>query len=167
MQFGNNTPSIDGDTVTLPSAGTDMSSEQRTLWRGQADALALERRYHDAGQHRQLAPASGAARAVFDRLEAVRLEARGCREFAGVGDNLDAALSDRFRYLLDNPDSEYSPLAEALALHTREQLTGRPTPDTADTVIAKYRSWLDQHIDSLILLPVPGDEPPAEEEEVE
>lgn len=147
VQFGNNQPSLEGDTVTLTSAAAEMTLEKRAIWRGQADALALESRYHDAGRHRELAPAGGAARAVFDRLEAVRLEARGCAVYAGVGDNLDAALRNRFSGLIDNPDSEYSPLAEALALHARERLTGRPTPDVADAIVSKYRSWLDQHID--------------------
>ncbi len=147
VHFGNSAPSLDGDTVTLPSAVSDMTPEQRTLWRGQADSVALEKRYHDARQHQRLAPSGGPSRAVFNRLEAVRLEARGCAEYSGVGDNLDAALTDRFRYLLDNPDSEYSPLAEALALHAREKLTGRATPPVADGIIDKYRTWLDQHIE--------------------
>jgi cobaltochelatase CobT len=67
-----------------------------------ADRLALRRRFHDPSIHADGRPAGQAAGAVFDALEAARLDALGARWLAGIARNLTAhpgADQDGLRWL--------------------------------------------------------------------
>jgi len=89
--------------------------------RGQADAAALQRRYHDAGLHTKHAPRSEPARSIFDALEQARYEALGAKTMAGVAENLAAALEERCRKqgLAEAVDRDDAPLPEILRLLAR------------------------------------------------
>jgi cobaltochelatase CobT len=112
--------------------------------RGQADAAALQRRYHDAGLHTKHAPRSEPARSIFDALEQARYEALGARTMAGVAENLAAALEERCRKqgLAEAVDRDDAPLPEILRLLARESMTGAPPPPAASSAVDLWRAQL-------------------------
>ncbi|NVJ98975.1 MAG: cobaltochelatase subunit CobT [Alphaproteobacteria bacterium] len=120
--------------------------------RGQADALALKHRHHDAGLHGKLAPGGALARALFDAVENARFEAIGARQMPGMKANL-AALSEK-RALengLGRPtDDETSRLADVLGLLVRERLTGSPPPESALVAVESQRKWLEESVGHLL-----------------
>ena len=66
------------------------------------DRLALRRRFHSAGVHRQHRPADPAAADLFDAIEMARLDALGARWLEGVARNLldhPGADQDGLRWL--------------------------------------------------------------------
>ncbi|MBB6096477.1 cobaltochelatase CobT [Povalibacter uvarum] len=72
--------------ATMPS---DPDDAALCAWRGRVDAAAVRLRYTDPVLFASQSP-SGAARQHFSRLEQCRCEALGCRDFAGVRENLRA-----------------------------------------------------------------------------
>ena len=75
-------------------------------------------------------------------MEQARVEALGGQNLAGVGDNLDAALSARAqRKGFHNADiaKDDNSFAEAVGLYAREVLTGRPLPAACDGIMKAWR----------------------------
>ncbi|MDE3016925.1 MAG: cobaltochelatase subunit CobT [Pseudomonadota bacterium] len=83
--------------IALPPLSDMPSPETLPLIRGEADHAAFAVRYHDAALHHKLRPASGAAAAVFDMLEDVRVDARGGIYLTGVRYNLARWFEQQFR----------------------------------------------------------------------
>src|SRR5690625_1375871 len=83
---------LSGAEVRLPEPPRGLPAPDVARARGQADALALKMRYHDAEVHGRHQPQSGEARAIFDAVEQARCEALGMRRLSGCAANLDAAL---------------------------------------------------------------------------
>ena len=77
VQFGPVQAAVVGSTVNLPTPPRDMAYEEVARIRGEADAIALRRRYHDANLHRARAPSDEGAAAVVRCLRAGSL--RGSR----------------------------------------------------------------------------------------
>jgi cobaltochelatase CobT len=113
--------------------------------RGFADSYALKLRHHDEALHNRHAPSEPSARACYDAVEAVRYEALGANAYAGMRENLDAALMVRMggdpitRAMV--PDDV--PVQGALALLLRERLTGQPVPEAAQGGVAMLREWIE------------------------
>ena len=61
-----------------------MTRDEVLLARGTADALALNRRYHNASTHATLRPAGEMARELYDAMETARCEAVGARDMPGT-----------------------------------------------------------------------------------
>ena len=101
-------------------------AEVRRL-RGEADAMALQLRYHDDALHDRASPRTEAAQAVFDALEQVRVETLGARRMQGVAANLAAALEERCRAqgLAHAESQDDVPMAEARALSRARAAVGR------------------------------------------
>ena len=139
---------LTGNQARLPAPSREMSETEVAHLRGEADAMALRLRHHDEAVHKQWAPASPEARAVFDELEQVRVEALGVQEFKGVADNLHAALDERCRaagYSRVNEREDVS-LAEVVGLLSREQLMGEHLPESAEQALSHWRTWLESRI---------------------
>src|SRR6476619_6418425 len=69
-----------GKTARVPSPGSGLEPRLVAEARGAADAHALRLRFSDPAIHAARAPrADGDARAVFEALEAARVEALGAR----------------------------------------------------------------------------------------
>jgi len=96
---------------------------------------------HDKFTHAKNQPSTGPARAVFEAMEQARVEALGSQHLAGVGDNLDAALSARAKrkgfHNADLPKDDNN-FAEAVGLYAREILTGRSLPTACDGIM---KAW--------------------------
>jgi len=139
---------LTGVQARLPTPPREMTDADVAHLRGEADAMALRLRHHDEAVHRQRAPAAPEARAVFDVLEQVRIEALGAQEMKGVGANLQAALTERCRragYARVNEREEIS-LAEVVGLLTREQLMEGKLPDSAEHALGYWRNFLESRI---------------------
>ena len=72
-------PGMTEDTVRLPQVSRRMTRDEVLLARGTADALALNRRYHDAATHARYAPQGDMARELYEAMETARCEAMGAR----------------------------------------------------------------------------------------
>ena len=85
-------PIAAGKNFRVPMPGRNLPRAQAMESRGFADSFALKLRHHDEALHSRYAPGEPAARACYDAVEAVRYEALGSRAYAGMRENLDAAL---------------------------------------------------------------------------
>ena len=81
-----------GDNMRLPQVSRRMTKDEVLLARGTADALAMHRRYHDAGTHSKYAPAGQMARDLYEAMETARCEAMGARDMPGTAGNIDAKI---------------------------------------------------------------------------
>lgn len=121
--------------------------------RGKIDSRALVLRYHDASVHRDVAPANGVARALFDMCEEVRCEALGALRFPGVYQNLVANHHRRLRQfdLLNAHLASLIPLVEGLRMVVRDSLLGVPDPSIASSGFWMWDRWLRARFASYFL----------------
>jgi len=146
VQFGSERVGLRGDVAYLPELPKRPNAREITLERGLGDQLALRHAWHDAAIHHRLSPQGEEARAIFDALEQVRIEAIGSRAMTGMGDNLAALLADRCKranYQAIEHRSD-APLIEAIALMMRERLTGRKVPKEAGQLVDLWRDWIEE-----------------------
>ncbi len=135
-----------GKNFRVPMPGRGVPRAQAMEARGFADSFALKLRHHDEALHARHAPAEPAARACYDAVEAVRYEALGSNAYAGMRENLDAALMVRMGAdpitRASSPDEV--PVQAALALLLRERLTGQPVPPAAQAGVDMLRGWIGE-----------------------
>ncbi len=139
-------PTQAGKNLKVPMPGRALPSDQVAQARGFADGFALRLRYHDVALHNRNAPDPVVARAVFDAVETVRVEALGSRGMAGMRNNLAHALDVRMR---SDPISRAKatdevPLSTAVALLLRERLTGQLPPAGTEAGIDLVRDWIEE-----------------------
>lgn len=139
-------PVINGKNMRLPMPGRSLPRDQAMEARGFADSFALKIRHHNDSLHARNAPSEPTARAAYDAVEAVRYEALGSRDYAGMRANLDAANEVRIG---GDPIARASrpedvPIPAALALMLREHLTGQPVPEAAKAGVDMLRGWIGE-----------------------
>ncbi|MXP09069.1 cobaltochelatase subunit CobT [Pseudoblastomonas halimionae] len=138
-------PSASGKSMRVPMPGREIEARAARRARGAADGFALRLRHHDDALHAAKMPRDPLARAAYEAVEQVRYEALGARSYAGIGDNLDAALEERLARdpitRADAPDEV--PLSTALSLMLREKLTGRPIPEVAQHGVNLMRERIE------------------------
>ncbi|MBW8755068.1 MAG: cobaltochelatase subunit CobT, partial [Sphingomonadales bacterium] len=88
-------PSQSGHNFRVPMPGRSLPRAAAMEARGFADSFALKVRHHNDALHGRHAPIEPVARACYDAVELVRYEALGANNYAGIRDNLDAALTLR------------------------------------------------------------------------
>ena len=139
-------PTQAGRNLRVPMPGRALPPEQVAEARGFADGFALRLRHHDATAHGKAAPGPPLARAVFDAIETVRVEALGSRGFAGVRANLDRALVMRMRSdpITRAKARDEVPLSTAVALMLRERLTGEAPPPETEAGLSLVRDWIEE-----------------------
>lgn len=137
---------VSGKRARLPLPTRALPPSEMARLRGQSDAIALRLRYHDDTEHGKRMPARREARDVYDALEQVRVEVVGSKHMAGVRGNLMAKLSDECE--AEGYDRmtrrEQLPIDKALALLTRERLSGEPVPEGAQRVLSMWRDSLSE-----------------------
>ncbi|MFA7387014.1 MAG: cobaltochelatase subunit CobT [Thiohalobacteraceae bacterium] len=138
-------PNAAGHSFRLPMPGRSLPRAQAMEARGFADSFALRLRHHNDALHARHAPQEPVARACYDAVETVRYEALGANAYAGIRDNLDAAMHVR---LASDPIARAAaadevPVPTALALMLRERLTGQPVPETARAGVDLLRGWIE------------------------
>lgn len=149
LVYGSEARLVDSQ-ARLPTPSREFTERERSSLRGEADALALHLRFHDERVHADHTPQGENARAVFESLERVRVEALGGRMMAGVAGNLRAALEERcdsFGYTRVNV-REDAPLAEAISLMVRERLTGEKLPEGGEQLVGLWRDWIADKVNT-------------------
>ena len=143
--FASETAAASGRTARVPSPGPSLEPRLVAEARGAADALALKLRHHNDRLHGAHAPADSEARAVFDALEAARVEALGARTMGGVRANLGHLVEARVRAdaITRARTAEEVPLATAVGLIARERLTGDAPPKAALAGLKLIAPWIE------------------------
>lgn len=146
LAYTADTPTQAGKNLRVPMPARGLPPEQVAEARGFADSFALRLRHHDAAQHNRAAPEQSVARAVFDAVETVRVEALGARGMAGVRTNLNHALEMRMRSdpIVRAKAKDEVPLSTAVALMLRERLTGEAPPEGTEQGLSLVRDWIEE-----------------------
>jgi cobaltochelatase CobT len=135
---------IAGKRARLPLPTRALPPAEMAKLRGASDALALRLRYHDDAVHAARMPGQREARDAYDAIEQARVETVGARHMAGVSANLRAKLTEECE--AEGYDrmtrKEQMPIAAALALLAREQMSGEPPPEPARRVLDLWRDTL-------------------------
>ncbi|MGE8141129.1 cobaltochelatase subunit CobT [Novosphingobium sp. NPDC080210] len=139
-------PVVNGKNMRLPMPGRSLPRDQAMEARGFADSFALKIRHHNDSLHARNAPSEPTARAAYDAVEAVRYEALGSRDYAGMRANLGAANEVRIGGdpIARASRPEEVPIPAALALMLREHLTGQPVPEAARAGVDMLRGWIGE-----------------------
>ena len=138
--------------VRLPALPPNATAAQKASLRGAADGAALWLAHHNPITHKKHCPAPDGAKAIFEAAERARVEAIGARHMKGVGDNLKAALNQRYENRqIDAPGSaDDAGIAEVVRLMLREELTGAPPPKNLAMVMDLWRPWVKNRAGELI-----------------
>ncbi len=143
---------VAGKRARLPLPTRALPASEMARLRGEADAIALRLRHHDDAVHTARMPARREAREVFDALEQVRVEVIGSQHMSGVAANLRLRLADQCA--AEGYDrmtrKDQLPVASALALLAREQLTGEASPAVAKSVLQMWRDTLGPDVTSAL-----------------
>ncbi len=140
FERGRSAVEIGGTRMQEP--GAELSTEELAVTRGQTDAMALWRGYHDAAIHSRCAPNEATARKVFDAVEQARVESVGTRNLDGVASNLENSRAAHLGNLdLQNRDIA---LAEALAVLMRQRLSGRESSAAGKALLNSCKDQLEK-----------------------
>ena len=137
---------ISGDAMRLPQVSRRMTRDEVLLARGTADALAMQRKYHDDALHARYAPPGQMARDIYEAMEVARCEAIGARHMPGTATNIDAkigadAARRGYAKVSDRADV---PLSVAAGYLVRHLATGRALPAGADNVMDLWRDFIEE-----------------------
>ena len=137
---------MSGDTMRLPQVSRRMTRQEVLLARGTADALALQRRYHDAAVHDRYAPPGDMARDLYEAMETARCEAMGARDMPGTASNIDVKIANEaLRRGYDAcKDTTDAPLSVAAGYLIRHLATGRDLPQGAANVMELWRGFIEE-----------------------
>jgi cobaltochelatase CobT len=143
---------LSGKRARLPLPTRALPAGEIAKLRGQSDAIALRLRHHDDGVHAQRMPTRREAKDAYDALEQVRVEVIGSRYMNGVNANLRAKLAEECES--EGYDrmtrKDQLPIDKALALLTRERLSGQPVPEAAQRVLNLWRDTLGESADQAL-----------------
>lgn len=136
------------DRARLPSPALKLTPHERAVMRGTADAEALRLKYHNPKIHGQTALPDERAKLVHDALELARIESLGARDMAGVKNNLNSVLQEKYTQMgYHNLTSRRNDtLPDALHLLTRMHLTGEPLPPAAQKLVDLWSPWIHERL---------------------
>ncbi|MBT3142975.1 cobaltochelatase subunit CobT [Ruegeria litorea] len=137
---------VSGDSMRLPQVSRRMIRDEVLLARGTADALALQRKYHNEATHNRYAPPGDMARDLYEAMETARCEAMGARDMPGTASNIDVKITHealRRGYDQVKQPSE-APLPVAAGYLIRHLATGRDLPRGADNVMNLWRGFIEE-----------------------
>ncbi len=145
IRFGGEASSHVKGKLVLPNPTEELGALEAARLRGKADGMALKLALHDIGGHQKSLPPGTTARAIFEAAEQARCEGLGARAMRGVGDNLDAALTERCLKagFAQAEDRQAAPLEDAVSMLVRERISGRPAPDAAKGLMKVWREDLE------------------------
>ena len=146
VSFGGDKANVAGKRARIPLPARDLDPESAAIARGEADYAALRIAHHSEAIHARNLPKNGVGQAVFEALEATRIEAIGARALKGVGDNIDAALQKNLseKGFQSLTAQENMPFADVASLLLRERLTGRPAPEAAKMIMDACANDIEQ-----------------------
>ncbi|MEM6341379.1 MAG: cobaltochelatase subunit CobT [Pseudomonadota bacterium] len=137
---------LSGDSMRLPQVSRRMTRDEVLLARGTADALALNRRYHNGETHARYVPQGEMARDLYEAMETARCEAMGARDMPGTAGNIDAKIAhEASRKGLDQcKQSSEVPLATAAGYLIRHLATGRDLPGGAKNAMELWQGFIEE-----------------------
>ena len=137
---------LSGDAMRLPQVSRRMTRDEVMLARGTADAMALNRRYHNGQTHARYAPQGEMARELYEAMETARCEAVGARDMPGTAGNIDAKIAhDAMRKGYDQvKQAADAPLGVAAGYLIRHLATGRDLPSGAANVMELWRPFIEE-----------------------
>jgi cobaltochelatase CobT len=146
VSFSSEPAQLRGLKARLTAPSRNLPPGEVAIVRGQGDAYALRRAYHQDKVHDRFRPASPEGAAVFEAAEQARVEAIGANAMKGVADNLTAGLEQRMlsRGLSRAQTREEAPLPEVMELLVREALTGKAPPAAAAKAVELWRPYVEQ-----------------------
>jgi cobaltochelatase CobT len=148
--FSTGPASLLGSEARLPLPARHLPAGEVAYARGEADAIALKLRHHDAKLHAKECPKTPLAREVFNAVEQARVEAVGSERMVGVAENLSAALNEQCKlkgFSRINSRQEAN-LPDVIRLLVREAITGQPVPESAKAMVDLWRGDLDHKVRS-------------------
>lgn len=137
---------LSGEAMRLPQVSRRMTRDEVLLARGTADALALNRKYHNDNTHARYAPPGDMARDLYEAMETARCEAMGARDMPGTAGNIDAKIgheATRRGYDQISQASE-APLPVAAGYLIRHLATGRDLPAGAQNIMELWRGFIEE-----------------------
>ncbi len=137
---------LSGEAMRLPQVSRRMTRDEVLLARGTADALALNRRYHDDSTHARYAPPGDMARELYEAMETARCEAMGARDMPGTAGNIDVKIGhEALRRGYDQiKEASEAPLSVAAGYLIRHLATGREMPRGAQNVMELWRGFIEE-----------------------
>ncbi len=146
VTFSADRPILSADKARLAALPRSLSMRDISIARGQGDAMAMRLASHDIRMHTKRAPVDPDAKAAFDSLEQVRVEALGCVRMQGMKTNIGEMLEDRmakanFAQITQKDDA---PLAEALGLILRQNLAGLDIPPSGQKIVDLWRDHIEE-----------------------
>jgi len=146
VSFSVDPAGLSGDAMRLPQVSRRMTRDEVMLARGTADAMALNRRYHNGQTHARYTPQGEMARELYEAMETARCEAVGARDMPGTAGNIDAKIAhDAMRKGYDQvKQAADAPLAVAAGYLIRHLATGRDLPSGATNVMELWRPFIEQ-----------------------
>ncbi|WP_424832532.1 cobaltochelatase subunit CobT [Ruegeria sp.] len=137
---------VSGEAMRLPQVSRRMTREEVLLARGTADALALQRKYHDDATHARYAPPGDMARDLYEAMEVARCEAVGARDMPGTASNIDVKIGhEAIRRGYDQcKQPADAPLHVAAGYLIRHLATGRDLPPAAENVMNLWRGFIEE-----------------------
>lgn len=147
VSFGPGAPTARGNKMRIPLPQMGSTAEEINSVRGIGDEFALKLRHHDAALHARYSPNGGPAQEMFQWIEDARIATIGAAHMEGVAKNLDAQLEAQCQQAsFDAITAETeAPLAVAVGLIVRQQLTGRELPPSAENVVQFWRDHVLEH----------------------
>ena len=135
---------LDGHTAKIPQIARKMTKDEVMLARGNADALALKKRFHNRLLHDHYLPTGKLAKQLYQNLETARCEIIGAQVLPGTATNLDAKITQdiKQRSQVADIDSKDLTIAEAAGNMLRQIATGRPLPKPAEILTEKWREFI-------------------------
>ena len=138
--------------IRLPALPRETHAQNRSDSRGASDSAGLWLAHHNEKTHQTTAPSAPMAKAIFDAAETARVEALGSNQMAGVKQNLNARLEQKYaKNAIGAPDSgDDSALIDAVRLMVREVLTGEKPPASTNMVMDLWRPWIQNKAGDLL-----------------
>ena len=135
---------LNGQTAKIPQISRKMTKDEVLLARGNADALALKKRFHNSLLHEHYSPEGQLAIQLYQNLETARCEIIGAQVLPGTATNLDAKITEdiKQRSQVADVDAEDITIAEAAGYMLRQIATGRPLPKSAEVLTEKWREFI-------------------------
>ena len=88
VNFTKENSSINGNLINLPEPNIESLKKNLTYIRAEADALALEFRFHSKEIHNNFIDDNDMANEIFNAVEQSRVEAKGSIAFKGIKSNI-------------------------------------------------------------------------------
>ena len=153
LSMSGSTNLLDGQTAKIPQISRKLTREEVLLARGNADAIALKKRFHNNDIYERYLPKGQLAQQIYTKLEAARCEIIGIRVLPGTATNLDAKITEdcKVRSQIADVDATDLSIVDAAGYVLRQVATQRPLPEAAENLTKKWRDFIQSEAGETIV----------------